>query len=233
MGILPKLTIVFIALASSSVSRCTAGEPSVSTVEQRKLPLAPRSYCGIYAVWQGLKVLNKDVAFQDLVDAKYVGSPEGSTAAELVAAVERYDVRGIVQARMSNEMLESSQHPIVLHVRSSLVSESYDHWMLFVGVADGKAMICNGLEAEKPMSFARLSSIWDGTGIVLSDTGCWGDLGVSTACKDQCNRFAPRHSDCSLDSRTCSTRTAVRSAATAFGGGFCTFVVCYQFGLWR
>ena len=129
------------------------------------------SYCGVYALYRGLISLDKDVQFSDLVRAEYIGSREGSTADELVAAADAQGVTCRVVTQMSVSALIECPGPTILHVRSELDTDVYKHWILFLGVVNGQARICDGISPAVFITLPELASRWDGVAILLADSG--------------------------------------------------------------
>ena len=71
---------------------------------------------------------------------------------------------------MTCGILRRLQSPTVLHVRGAFESSDYDHWILFMGIEDGKARIYDGSHAAELIDLGDLTARWDGTGLILSDS---------------------------------------------------------------
>jgi rhodanese-related sulfurtransferase len=71
--------------------------------------------------------------------------------------------------RLTADMLRLSPHPIILHVKPVARSNVYSHWVLFLGMEDGRARILDPPRAAEVVPLADVLARWDGTGIVVSE----------------------------------------------------------------
>lgn len=125
-------------------------------------------YCGIYAVYGAAAALGVESDFEKLLDAKYVSGRRGSTIADLVNAAHDLGVHGTPLSGMGIASLNGSQEPLILHVKSFGQAEVYNHWILFLGMVDGKARTVDSGGGVFLMDSAELLARWDGVGLVIS-----------------------------------------------------------------
>jgi rhodanese-related sulfurtransferase len=129
---------------------------------------APHPHCGLYCVYTGLELTNQEVDFRELVKPEYIGSSKGSSMAELKDAAEDHGLYVVPANRLSSRELRNSPYPIILHVKSSLETQEYDHYELFLGTETGKAKLFNPPDPIKLVPFSKLAPRWDGNGLVVS-----------------------------------------------------------------
>jgi Peptidase C39 family len=126
-------------------------------------------YCGLYCVYSALSAIGRDVPFETLLRPRYLSSWEGSSIKELRQAVIDAGAHAIALSGLGAESLRSARKPMVLHVASDGQLKRYNHWVVFCGMENEKALL---LDAPNPMQLVPLSDIlarWDGTALVVSD----------------------------------------------------------------
>ncbi len=127
-------------------------------------------YCGVYSLYSALRTLQLPVPFDDLAQAKYVGSTSGSTAAELHQAALDHGAMATIEDGLTVAALRASSDPIILHVRKPGPKSAYNHWVLFLGCDGDSARVIDSPNGLEPVPLAELLAVWDGTGIVVSRT---------------------------------------------------------------
>ena len=136
-------------------------------------PTAP--YCGVQAVCLAARAINKDVDFSQMVQSQYIGSKQGSTLAELQSLCEVLNLKTQSFSRLTVNSLYGATCPVILHTSPQTDLKNYDHWTLFTGIKDGKAMtwqVVNGESANKAISLDELAAQWDGNAVaVFNDSG--------------------------------------------------------------
>lgn len=128
-------------------------------------------FCGVYSLYAGLCSLGFNPDPQFLIDKKYVGSNQGSSASELIQAGKECGASCIFMRGASATHLLMSNCPVILHVRKTGYKMPYNHWVLFLGMSsiDSARIIDPPFEvADFPL--AELLAIWDGECIAISDT---------------------------------------------------------------
>jgi rhodanese-related sulfurtransferase len=108
------------------------------------------------------------VAFETLLDVRFVGSQEGSTVRELVRAIEEHGGHALAIDNLSADALRAAAHPMILHVRRPGHQTTYSHWVLFLGVEDGQARLLDPPEEMETIPLAELLALWDGTAILVA-----------------------------------------------------------------
>lgn len=124
-------------------------------------------YCGLYSLHTAMRALGKDIPFISLLKPEYVGSPLGSSVAELRLAATQHGLSAMPLAQMTCGMLRQATNPIILHVKQA-GSTRYDHWVLFMGHDSKGARIYDG-DRFALESWSSLNARWDGTGLLISD----------------------------------------------------------------
>ena len=125
-------------------------------------------YCGIYAVYGAAAAVGVKADFERLLDAKYVSSRSGSTIADLMNAASEIGVHATPLSGMGVASLNGAQEPLILHVKSFGQVTTYNHWVLFLGMLDGKARIVDSGGGVFLMDVAELLARWDGVGLAIS-----------------------------------------------------------------
>jgi rhodanese-related sulfurtransferase len=127
-------------------------------------------YCGIYAVYSAKIILSGDANLVDLYKPEYISSRKGSSINDLKkAALDN----GLYIKSIKNLSIEDISKTLpnltILHVKPNLQSKDYDHYVLFLGVQDGKAQIFNPPNRMSLESFAEIEARWDGVGMIVSN----------------------------------------------------------------
>jgi len=128
----------------------------------------PGPYCGIYCVWAALQASAKTVPFDELLESKYISSPEGSSASELAAAARDHGFSPVLVGHLTTRALKASGMPIVLHATEQGSARVFRHWILYIGDHEGRAVIVDPPNAPELISYAQLLARTDGIGIVLA-----------------------------------------------------------------
>jgi rhodanese-related sulfurtransferase len=147
----------------------------------------PGSYCGVYCVYTAARMLGCDVAFRDLLKRKYVPRPYGSSLDELARAANDHNMYAEPVGNLTSHVLRRSPYLMILHVKSGVDAEDYDHYLLYYGSCGSKANLFDAPSTARSVPFHELASIWDGTALVISIDPI--DLGVL---------FAPARKRCVL-----------------------------------
>ena len=135
------------------------------------------AYCGVYAAFGAASaVLNKfgnkpSVEFPELLSSEYVSSHSGSTTRDLLSAIETLGCSGKVYQFLSLRSLEGSSCPMILHVSGRGEFGSFRHWVLFLGIDSGNAIVLDGEGGDFPMPISELLSRWDGIAIAVFPKG--------------------------------------------------------------
>ena len=148
-------------------------KPSEANSTKRK---SSGPYCGLYCLYTTIKLAGQVANFQELVKPEYIGSRKGSSLAELKKAGEDYGLYAIPVGKLTSRELINSPCPIILHVKSSLERQEYDHYELFLGTENGKAKLFDPPQPVRLVPFSELAPRWDGNGLIVAAEPI--DLGV-------------------------------------------------------
>jgi rhodanese-related sulfurtransferase len=124
-------------------------------------------YCGIYAMFGAAAALDVQGDIETLIDPQFVSGRTGSTVADLVRAAEKLGVKAQPLAGLGVASLLESRDPLVLHVASFGQLEAYNHWLLFLGMQNGKARTVDSSGRIHLMQVAELLARWDGVGLAV------------------------------------------------------------------
>ena len=148
----------------------TAPMPSTALADESSSSLqsGPRPYCGVYCAYAAMKTLQVDVEFESLLKTQYIGGRKGSTIPELQKALRDNGLHGVAAKSLSTADLGDLSVPAILHVKTSVESKIYDHFILYIGSRDGQAIILDPPMAATVVPFGELASIWGGTALAIS-----------------------------------------------------------------
>lgn len=158
-------------------------EPAAATSDKEgHEKTLPRNYCGVFCLYGAAKVLGQEIAFDHLVDERYISTGEGSSVADLLNAADDHGLHAVALERMSLGMLESAEWPVILHVKASPDTPRYRHYVLLLAAERGRYLVYDPPTPPTWMSAGELNVVWNGTGIVVADepvtelelAGAWG-----------------------------------------------------------
>jgi len=135
----------------------------------------PDGYCGIYCLYGAMRLFGVQVDPNELLKPEYIGSPAGSSLAELKRFAEAHGLHAMPAARLTTKDLRDINLPVIIHVKSSPTGKTYNHYELFMGTrpfdsAQGrKALIYDPPRPAETVEFWTISPRWDGTGLIVSD----------------------------------------------------------------
>jgi len=141
-------------------------EPNKPASIQRGTSSHP--YCGIYCLYTIMQLANLDVDIRELIKPEYIGSPKGSSFAELKKAAEEHGMYAVPISKMTRSELRASPYPIILHVRFNEKSKKYDHFELFLGMQGDNLKLFDLPNPVRLVPFYELAPRWDGTGLIVS-----------------------------------------------------------------
>jgi len=134
-----------------------------------KTPLVSGPYCGIHSLYFCLDSLGIKIEFVDFVSTRFVGSPQGSSAGELIDAAQHFGAHAEVFSNLTQAELYRIKQPMILHVRSTWENSGYNHWIAFLGFEGHHAKIIDHSRPIQDIPLAELLAKWDGTAIVISN----------------------------------------------------------------
>jgi len=160
--------LLFLAMASSLLA---AGHEHATAETDHKHHVHIHSYgpyCGLYCLYTLIRATGKDIDFRDLLRPEYISSEKGSTLPQLKKAVEDNGMYAEVVEKLTSLELRHSPYPIILHTKSGVDRDEYDHVELFLGTRKGKARLCDPPEPIRSVPLAELAPRWGGAGLIVS-----------------------------------------------------------------
>jgi rhodanese-related sulfurtransferase len=145
------------------VQDCPAVEPLA--IAAGGLPVGP--YCGIDCIYTVARQYGRDVRYADLVDARFVGSHQGSSPAELVAAAQSVGLAATPQFGLSIADLQSLAHPSILLLSRHRDSASFRHWVLVTHAGRDRIWVMESPGYVEEITHAQLLAQWDGIALVV------------------------------------------------------------------
>lgn len=162
-------TAVFICiLFFADASLATNEKQPPTTISASNNYGAYGPYCGLSCLYVVIKMAHKDINFRELIIPEYMGSRKGSSLIELKKAAEDNGLYAEPVKKFNSRMLKSCTYPVILHVKSDVNTQQYDHYVLFLEARDGKAYIVDPPERPRLVPFYDLAPRWDGMGIIVS-----------------------------------------------------------------
>jgi rhodanese-related sulfurtransferase/predicted double-glycine peptidase len=128
------------------------------------------SACGMYCLYSITQIFGMHTDIRSLVTPMYVTAHAGSTIADLKHAATDQGLYAVALGNMTEETLRSSPYAMILHVRKSLDSKLYDHWIVFLGARQDLLNIYDPPNAPQQISFNQLASLWDGNGLIVAQS---------------------------------------------------------------
>lgn len=156
---------------------CCADSDSLESSQTEKAlarnalnPTAP--YCGVQAVCLAARAINKDVDFVHMVKPQYIGSKHGSSLSELHALCDALQLKKKSFSHLTANSLYGVTSPLILHTATQADLRKYDHWTLFTGIKNGKAItwkVIAGQSACEEVPLVDLATQWDGNALMVFD----------------------------------------------------------------
>ncbi len=125
-------------------------------------------YCGLYCLYTIVRLANRKINFVELFEKEYVSSHKGSSMAQLEKVAEKYGLYSLPASKLTSVELSRVEYPIVLHVKSRMENQQYDHYELFLGTKDSKAILFDPPNPVRLVPFSELAPRWDGNGLIVS-----------------------------------------------------------------
>ena len=165
------LSIAVLILMSAGVCTAVAGAEAQkgAAADIPDVGKESTTYCGIYCAYAAMNGYGKQVDFVSLLKTKYVGTMFGSSIQELEAAVTDNGLYALPMMGLSRANLNSARTPIVLHVSRPEAPGYFGHWILFLGMEDGKAKILDVPHRTELVPVADILARWDGVGLYISE----------------------------------------------------------------
>lgn len=161
------VTVVGVILLAGGSRRAAAESAGAETdTSQNHVAFGP--YCGLRALYAALRYEGADVHFESLLNSKYLGSPSGSSLAELQQAVIDFGFHSVAINDVSPEMLSHLSHPLILHIKKSFNSKTYDHYVVCLRSVDGGVRVFDPPDPIETQSLQQVLARSDGVGLIVS-----------------------------------------------------------------
>lgn len=163
--------IALLAIVTFGEATFEAGAKKVPKSNEAKVTaVAKGAACGVLCCERVIFLYTKTtIPLSELIHPKYLSSPEGSTDQDLRKLLSDYKIESTTQTGLGLKALAFLDKPAILHVKKSEHMTHYNHWVLFLGVKDGKYLIADLPTPAVAFTAEELLSIWDGNAIVTSD----------------------------------------------------------------
>jgi rhodanese-related sulfurtransferase len=115
-----------------------------------------------------MKLHGQEPNFVELVNPTFLDRKGGSTLTGLKRGVENNGLHSQIIVHANTRFLRSCLDPVILHVKGSLTSLDYNHYVLFLGAEGPWALICDPPDSPSWMSFDELVSRWDGNAVIVA-----------------------------------------------------------------
>jgi ABC-type bacteriocin/lantibiotic exporter with double-glycine peptidase domain len=115
-----------------------------------------------------MELAGTDIAFSELIRPEYVDSRVGSRLGQLKRAAEDFGLHATPVGNLTIRTLRESPYPVILHVKKSEESDRFDHFEVFLGAKNDKAILYDPPTAPRLESFHVLASRWDRIGLAVS-----------------------------------------------------------------
>jgi rhodanese-related sulfurtransferase len=125
-------------------------------------------HCGVSCLYAALHLYGRAVHLKDLLQPQYIESSKGSSFLGLKKAAEDNGLYAVALRNLTASMLRHSPYLMILRVKSGSPSETYDHYVLFLGTESGQAKVFNPAHPPELVAFRELSPRWSGEGLILS-----------------------------------------------------------------
>ena len=172
------IVLCYIASAAIAVSNATASDADSEQAQSKlrvteRLAVAdwgedlPAPLCGVYAACTALELIGMKPDPRDFIATRYVGMCGGSSPAEVARVVEDSGANARILSRLSSLDLRMIGCPLIANVRSSPVSNRFNHWVVVVP-SDVGVTVFDGLQQPYGLRIAEFLGIWSGVGICIS-----------------------------------------------------------------
>ncbi len=128
-----------------------------------------RAHCGIYCVMAALAKMKVAFSANKLLDSKFVGSPQGSSAQELIDALASHGVDSVFVENVTVNSLRRATKPIILLLEKGL-GERTNHWILFLGDDEGRARVIDAPRPVESLDYKTLLARWKGKALMVGET---------------------------------------------------------------
>jgi hypothetical protein len=166
--------MVLFAALIAAIPTESAAQPSTSleatAADTMRATNVKNVYCGVVALYAAARLLGRQPRAADMIlNSEYVVSERGSSLGQLQAAATELGLESRPVSHLSGDYLRSSEQLVILHLREHIGAEEFNHYELYVGECDGKAMLFDSLQSTHCESYSELESRMSGNGLVVSN----------------------------------------------------------------
>ena len=126
-------------------------------------------YCGVYSFYGAARVLGADVPIRNLFTPRYISAASGSTLHDLTLAAQDHGLYATAFSNLNCAALARSPRPAILHWRKSLEDTILEHFVLYLGTQENKAVILDAPNSIDFMDWGEVMLRWDGAALFISD----------------------------------------------------------------
>lgn len=126
-------------------------------------------YCGVVCLYALAEMFEKKTSLLDFIEAKYLTSPFGSSAKDLLLAAEDNGLDSELVGGLSVGNISKLKVPAILHVRPRGYDE-FVHWVAYLGLTEDRGFrIFDPNHGFEIMSGDDLASRFDGVAILVAN----------------------------------------------------------------
>lgn len=126
------------------------------------------AYCGMNALYAAACILNIPLAYDALIDPRYIGSKAGSSAAEIIQAATDNGLSVLPLSNVRLDFLCRSIWPVILFVKRDQDSPSYNHWITITQTDNGALVAIDDDAGHRHMSAVDVAMIWSGHALIVA-----------------------------------------------------------------
>jgi rhodanese-related sulfurtransferase len=126
--------------------------------------------CGLYCVYAAGRLDHKSMNFETLLRTEYLGSPDGSTMAELAAAARDHGLYVSAFTDIGVNELKSGAMPVILRVKYDPSESDYNHYYLLIGARGDRAAVLDPPAKIRDMTWPGLMMRCDGNALFVSSS---------------------------------------------------------------
>jgi len=125
-------------------------------------------FCGLFCLYVAAGAEGREFDLEKLLDAKYISSSRGSSAADLRRAAEDRGLYVRVLERLTTRDLIGAPYPMILFTKGDQASERYDHYILVLDCDETHCRIYEPPRTTREVPRQELLPGWSGTAIMVS-----------------------------------------------------------------
>jgi rhodanese-related sulfurtransferase len=124
--------------------------------------------CGVQCLYASLRLSGIEMRLRDLVDARFIGSAQGSSLADLERGAAAHGAYAKAFYGLTIDDLIFCKNAVILHTRFDPRSSRYDHYVLFLEANENGALVLDPPARLRQVTRSQLDSIWGGVGLVVA-----------------------------------------------------------------